>query len=726
MIHQSATLPRAIKRSALVFALTASHVVTALGAPAPVNTANRNAANSVTIARQTANRLRVNSLSAAVRGDATLIELNGNAPLAYAVHRASPHTLVVELPGADSALASRYEVAASPLVGAVGVNRVADGKGTFNTRLEISLRAPVRDRSVTIGNEFTLELLPLTTKTDAVKSDVVKPNAQVQSSQSSAPASVQQPSQTQISPSTARPAEADAPQAQGQRYGQTGFIGEPINLNVVNADIRDILNYITEQYGVNFVIDNSVAAVPVTVNVTDVPWNIALDAILRANRLGVEVNGNILRLATQSVLATESALQSRIREAQLDSAPLVTEFVRLNYARASGTLAQAAGSSGGFAGGTTSDSFSGGAGGDATGGGGDQGLLPIISRRLSRRGGIEVDGRSNTLIITDVKENIDAVRQLISLLDQPEPQVEIETRIVIASRNFSRDLGVQLSALALNPSRGGSINAGTTSALAAAANTVIGLTTGIFGTAQITASITAGEQQGQAKIIANPRVTALNNRPAQIETGSQIPVTTVQPGGTQGGAIILTTTFVSVPLRLSVTPQISDAGTVLMRVVAENNSIDASLRGAGGVPGISTQRLQTEVLVPDGGTTVIGGALNDNEANGQVRTPGLGSLPVIGNLFKRRTTDRTTSEILFFITPRIYRPDYQGNQMAAGAPATSTRSVQIAQPVPLGNPMSNTPTPTQLQQQQPQVAPQSQQPPTTVNAPNVNPNATRP
>jgi type IV pilus assembly protein PilQ len=389
--------------------------------------------------------------------------------------------------------------------------------------------------------------------------------------------------------------------------------------------------------------------------------------------------------------------------------------MRAHLERSHKPQAQAAVSQGG----TTSDSFSGGAGGDATGGGGDQGLLPIISRRLSRRGGIEVDGRSNTLIITDVKENIDAVRQLIALLDQPEPQVEIETRIVIASRNFSRDLGVQLSAIALNPSRGGSINAGTTGALAAAANTVIGLTTGIFGTAQITASITAGEQQGQAKIIANPRVTALNNRPAQIETGSQIPVTTVQPGGTQGGAVILTTTFVSVPLRLSVTPQISDAGTVLMRVVAENNSIDPSLRGAAGVPGISTQRLQTEVLVPDGGTTVIGGALNDNEANGQTRTPGLGNLPVIGNLFKRRTTDRTTSEILFFITPRIYRPDYQGNQIAAGAPATSTRSVQIAQPVPLGNPSSNTPTPTQLQQQQPQIGPQSQGSPTTINAPNT-------
>src|SRR5689334_14212601 len=254
---------------------------------------------------------------------------------------------------------------------------------------------------------------------------------------------------------------ADKQSEQGRQYGQPGFVGEPINLNVVNADIRDILNYITEQYGVNFVIDASVSSVPVTVNVQDVPWNVALDAVLKANRLGIEVNGNILRVATTDVLAKEAETQKVINDSRLDASPLVTEFIRLNYARASGTLAQAAGSTGAFSGGATNLSFSGGAGGDATGGSGDQGLLPIISRRLSRRGSIEVDGRSNTLIITDVKENIDAIRQLVAILDQPEPQVEIETRIVIAQRNFSRDLGAQLSLGVVSLGRGGLANIGT-------------------------------------------------------------------------------------------------------------------------------------------------------------------------------------------------------------------------------------------------------------------------
>jgi type IV pilus assembly protein PilQ len=554
----------------------------------------------------------------------------------------------------------------------------------------------------------------------------------------------------------------DKQSEQGRQYGQPGFVGEPINLNVVNADIRDILNYITEQYGVNFVIDASVSAVPVTVNVQDVPWNVALEAVLKANRLGIEVNGNILRVATTDVLAKEAETQKVINDSRLDASPLVTEFIRLNYARASGTLAQAAGSTGAFSGGSTNLSFSGGAGGDATGGGGDQGLLPIISRRLSRRGSIEVDGRSNTLIITDVRENIDAIRQLVAILDQPEPQVEIETRIVIAQRNFSRDLGAQLSGGVLNMNRGGLGNISTlpfsnssqgggsgsgsgsgsggsgsgdntprsgpnpfgvfggltgtpvpsNNLAAAAASTVIGLTTGLFGTAQISALLSMAETRGQAKTVATPRVTALNNRPAQIESGSQIPVQTTQAAS---GTAVVTTTFVSIPLRLSITPQITDAGTVVLRVTIENNTLNTGI-AVNGVPGIDTQRMQSEVLVPDGGTTVMGGVLADTEGEAQQRTPGLASIPVVGNLFKRKLTQRQNTEILFFITPHIYRPDYMGRP-TAGTVSNGQRSITIPQPVPLGNPPSNTPTPTQLQQPQSQPSTQPSTQPQLMSAP---------
>jgi len=213
-------------------------------------------------------------------------------------------------------------------------------------------------------------------------------------------------------------------------------------------------------------------------------------------------------------------------------------------------------------------------------------------------------------------------------------------------------------------------------------NTAIGLTTGIFGTAQLSAIISAGEQKGQAKVIATPRVTALNNRSAEIKSGSKIPITTIQPGSGTGQALVATTTYVDVPLRLQITPQITDQGTVILNVVAENSSTAAVV--GGGPPAINTQSMTTQVIVPDGGTTVVGGVLFDDERESQDRTPGLASVPILGNLFKRKGIQRNTNEILFFITPRISRPDF------AVEPSNSTyRGGQIIQPVPMDNPPSN-------------------------------------
>ena len=691
------------------------------------------------------------NVSAATSGASTFITISGTAPMAYTVSRPDTATLLVDLPGVDTTRLAETYTLGTPLVAAVKVER-APGARPF-ARLRIALRAPVFDRSQMADNNLVLVLTPdsngaartlqHSSPVEIASIGAPPPGAVSTAIARRAAVNATLPDQgpTTSRPSTPQPAatvtHADnnsTQSEQGQRYGQAGFVGEPINLNVVNADIRDILNYITEQYGVNFVIDSSVGPVPVTVNVTDVPWNIALDAILRANRLGVDANGNILRVATIEVLASEAASQQKIAEARLENSTLLTEFIRLNYARASGTLAQAAGPSSGFTGGAvTQGDTIGGGGGGAQGSSGEQGILPIIARRLSRRGSVEVDGRSNTLIVTDVRENIDAIRQLVTLLDQPEPQVEIETRIVIANRNFSRDLGVQISALVLGTNGaagsfatvpgsqtpgGGGTGGGNTTGLrpggipvgigveptrALGANlpsTVIGLTTGAIGTAQISALITAAENKGQAKIVATPRVTALNNRKAEISSGQQIPVVTPQTGaGGTGGVLLFTTTFVSVPLRLEVTPQITDAGTVILRVVAENNSVNTAI-AVNGTPGIDTQKMETEVLVPDGGTTVVGGVLADNESEIQNRTPGLASIPVLGNLFKRKLITRQTNEILFFITPRIYRPDYNGRP-TSGTVSTGTRSTTIVQPVPMGNPPTNTPTPTQLQQQQP-------------------------
>ncbi len=505
------------------------------------------------------------------------------------------------------------------------------------------------------------------------------------------------------------------PQSQGKMYGEPGFRGEPINLNVVNADIRSILGYITDQYSINFVIDKSVKEVPVTVKVNDVPWNIALDSVLQAQELGVQVNGTILRVADNKTLAVEGELYRARQNNQLDTTPLFTELIRLNYARAKDGAVQGAPTSG-----TSVDSHLtgnsqlvgdnnrltpnfGASSGSAAGG--TDGILPIIQRRLSRRGSIEVDNRSNSLIITDVASNISAIKQLIAILDQPEPQVEIEARIVVVSRNFSRDIGVQLTAI-LNGARGSGAIGGTLPGVKTSlppslapnpsingdlaskiANTAIGLTTGVFGTAQLSAIISAGEQKGQAKVIATPRVTALNNQKAEIKSGTKIPITTIQPGSS-GAAVIATTTYVDVPLSLQITPQITDMGTVILTVTAENASTATIV--SGGSPTINSQSMKTMVVVPDGGTTVIGGVLFDDERESQDRTPGLAGVPLLGNLFKRKGVSRNTNEILFFITPRISRPDYNATTQNGVAP----RPMTILQPVPMGNPASNSlPTP---------------------------------
>ncbi|HVG30875.1 MAG TPA: type IV pilus secretin PilQ [Pyrinomonadaceae bacterium] len=718
--------------------------------------------NALALADTKPARVFATAVKTSVEGAATRITVSGTAPLAHSVRRADERTLVIELPGVDAAKLPPSYLSDSPLVTGLSVRCDRSTAGEPLGRLLVTLRQPARERSYLAANDLVVELTPTESARPMmgpVAHAAVNPASAADAPQARPTPNPSPTPNVLIGASSTASTINDAkgsgmvPTVQGQRYGEYGFIGEPININVVNADIRDVLNYVTEQYGVNFVIDASVGAVPVTVNVTDVPWNLALDSILRANRLGIEVTGNILRVATLKVLAEEAEGQKAISEAKLDAAPLITEYIRLNYARAGNNLTQQAGKTGDFTGGAPSSGTNvtantGGSqtGGQTSGGSGDQGILPIISRRLSRRGSVEADGRSNTLIVTDVRDNIASIRALVTLLDQPEPQVEIETRIVIANRNFSRDLGVQLSAGVLSTPRfdvngrpvaggalgnintitpvenpqSGSVPGGVFGGLANTIapgpglranlpSTVIGLTTGIFGTAQISAQITAAESKGQAKIVANPRVTALNNRSAQIESGSQIPVVTPQTGQGANGTVLFTTTYISVPLRLSVTPQITDAGTVILRITAENNSVNLALTNSLGTPGIDTQRMQTEVLVPDGGTTIVGGVLADSEGETQNRTPGLSGIPVLGNLFKRRATTRTTNELLFFITPRIYRPDFQGRP-TAGAATDRTRSTTITQPVPLGNPPSNTPPP-ESQGNPPATRPVSDRPP---------------
>jgi type IV pilus assembly protein PilQ len=207
-----------------------------------------------------------------------------------------------------------------------------------------------------------------------------------------------------------------------------------------------MLRFISQQYGVNFIVDKSVGPVPVDIRVTDIPWNQVIESVLRANRLGAvcESNGRIIRIATLAAVKEEEEQQRAILEEKAKQVPLVTKIIHLKYARAAGQLGSTGAGASGRGGGGSSGS-SGGAVGAGAGASGTGSLLSIVNSRLSPRGRTEVDVRTNSLIVTDLPEYTRVVEDMIATLDRPEPQVEIEARIVIANRNFLRDVGSELA-----------------------------------------------------------------------------------------------------------------------------------------------------------------------------------------------------------------------------------------------------------------------------------------
>jgi type IV pilus assembly protein PilQ len=567
---------------------------------------------------------------------------------------------------------------------------------------------------------------------------------------SSQPASQPKTVATTGGSATPRPAAQRRPEL---AFCDPGYVGGPISFDLrAGVDIRDMLRFVSQQYGINFIVDKSVGQVPVDIRVTEIPWNQAIESVLRANRLGAvcESEGKIIRIATLSAIKEERDQQKAIEDARRDAGPLVTKIKHLRYARALGSLG-ATGGGGSGRGGSIGGRSGGGGGGSSFGGVGGGGaqqtgsLLKIIDSRLSKRGKIEVDARTNSLIITDVPENVEAIEEMIAILDKPEPQVEIEARIVIANRSFLRDLGVELGAAGINShsgmtgffqtsplrlsgtgvtpggqqgSGGGGGGGGgggsdqdenqigpnlaggfATGALRAGSpSSVLALTTGLLGTSIISTTLSAQERKGQIKTIATPRITAQDNQTAEIVNGVQIPIQTVSNN-------TITTTFVTAALRLEITPQIvEDTGEVLMHVVAENNSVNTAIAQAlnSGIPGIDTQSAESTVRVQDGGTTVMGGITVDREAYSSNRTPGVSRIPILGNLFKRKTTERTSDEILFFLTPRIVRQDGslappsttpQRSSAAPGTPnPTSTQRAATQQPQP-AVPVATAPNP---------------------------------
>jgi type IV pilus assembly protein PilQ len=488
------------------------------------------------------------------------------------------------------------------------------------------------------------------------------------------------------------PANAPAPSAgrtpqgsRGAQFGDPSYQGEPVSLDITNVDLSDILRFISDNYDVNFVLDKSVGKVPVTLKVNQVPWTQVLESIFRANGLTYRREGMIVRVATVAAITEEEQNRRNQRLQEIYSAPTVTEYFKLKYERVDQNAAM---QQGGAAGGGGVQSQSGQPIGGMIGG---IGFVAIVQQALSPAGRISINPRTNTVIITDIPSYLERVRDVIARLDVPEPQVEIEARIVFASRNFSRQLGVQLFAAATTrqgrtavfSTSGGTSLAGTRGPLSTGnslanglligpradggisggGSSVLALTTGPIGTALLSATLSLNEQKGIAKFIAAPRVTVLNNAEATIVSGVEIPF--IAPTGVGGFGVAQDVKFRSAATTLTITPQITTEGNVLLRISVTN---DAPGQSFNGLTSINTRTATTQVIVPDGGTTIIGGVLDDVETTNVFRTPGISSLPLLGELFKRRELSRTTGELLFFITPRIGRGE---NILSGGEPPAS-------------------------------------------------------
>jgi type IV pilus assembly protein PilQ len=429
---------------------------------------------------------------------------------------------------------------------------------------------------------------------------------------------------------------ATKPAANGQKY-----TGEPISVNLKDVDLKDFFRLIHEISGLNVVLDPNVKG-SLTLVLDDVPWDQALDIVLKNNDLARQLEGNVLRIATVETLKKEAESRHSQQEAEALAVEKVTVTRFLSYARAKDAVA-------------------------------------TLKKFLSQRGDIISDERTNAVIISDIPSVIPQLDKLLTQLDRKTQEVEIEARVVAATRSFARDIGTQLgfgfgnagAAIGGAPGVGPTPTAtfGLTPLYPIIGTTVPGPTTGVqiplfsnlgvpnptsglsftsaSNSVRVDAILSMAESRGLLKILSRPRIVTQNNALAVVKQGIRVPVVTQsQLSGPP------TVTYVDAVLRLTVTPQITSEGTIFLNVDVENTTPDFG-RTVLNNPTLLTQQATTQVLVADGGTVVVGGVIQTQNNMNVQQVPLLGNIPMLGNLFKRRTVSTSNQELIFFLTPRI-------------------------------------------------------------------------
>jgi type IV pilus assembly protein PilQ len=608
------------------------------------------------------------SIQATSEGGATRVTLSGDGKLvagSVEMARDLPHRLVLDFAGLTP------KVAAVTPVGLGPVQRIRVATHSANplvTRVvfDLSREAPYQVVPGSSADELVVVFdgasKPAAAPTAPAATPTVPPEGPPAPAKREAAAAAPKV-EAAPAPPKPRPAEAPSrpqptpppppepqlqqpPTLQPTGPGKRQYTGQPVSFDFQQADLRTVLRAFAEISGLNIVIDQKVEG-SVDVSLTDVPWDQALELILRANKLDYVVDGTIVRIAPVTVLAEEESQRRKLADEQALSGELKIFTKTLSYAQA-------------------------------------KDLEPLVkANTLSNRGTTAVDMRTNTLIITDLPPYLVRADALLNTLDQPEGQVEIEARLVQTSRTFARELGVNWGFMGrVTPELGNTTglafpNSGSLAGRSGAvqgplsvptavdlatksATSAVGLALGsINGAFNLDIALSALEKEGKVKILRTPRVVTQNNVKAKITRGVEIPytTTTAAPPSGGGGVIIAqplpTVQFKTAALTLEVTPRITPAGTVLLQIDVDNGS-PGDVQPNGNVA-INTQRAQTTVLVKDAQTTVIAGIFTNDERTNVNRTPGLHRIPVLGWLFKNDRIDQTEEELLIFITPKIVK-----------------------------------------------------------------------
>lgn len=464
--------------------------------------------------------------------------------------------------------------------------------------------------------------------------------------------------------------------------GKPIYSGEKLSLNFQNVEVRSVLQVIADFTGLNIVASDTVGG-NLTLRLKDVPWDQALDLILTTKGLDKRTSGNVIWIAPKDELLAKEESELKAKASVRDLAPLVTEYIALNYLRADeaqamlyGTPGKGLGANDKVSCATSSEGLGASAGQIAQAVGANK---AEDQKLLSKNGRASYDLKTNTLIITDTARKIQEIRELLAKVDVPTRQIMIEARVVIADDRWSRELGAKLllnGSSILGKAGGDTYNFGLGNNYASAANNAITpgtLPTGTtppnydFGVANgaklglallnasagnlISLELSALEADNRGKVISSPRVVTSNQKPAVILQGSQIPYTTVQSSQT---GTTTTVTFKDALLCLLVDPQILNNDTIIMNVEVQKDAIGENVASPGGaVPSIDTRRLKTQIRVANGETAVLGGIYEQIKRDDITKIPFLGDLPFLGNLFKNTKKNETSIELMVFLTPRI-------------------------------------------------------------------------